>query len=122
MLYRKFESVYYDYIKLDTVEKLLEYLKDARKASPKASKENLTPSRGGVEFAEKIYGLYTYPAKITVSRGKVVISVMWIMDAYDDSDFVAFNGDIYSTKEVKPIAKCLADWMNDLDDGSDDLW
>lgn len=76
MLYRKFEGDY-DYIKLDTVEKLLEYLKDKREASPKASKENLTPSRGGVEFSERIYGMYTYPAKITVSRGKVVISVMW---------------------------------------------
>lgn len=63
-----------------------------------------------------------FELELNGTRGEFFGDYFRIMDADDDRDFVDFNGDIFSTKEVKPIAKCLADWMNDLDDGSDDIW
>jgi hypothetical protein len=68
--------IWYSDIRLDTTDKLLQYLKDERYAPERTNKENLTPSRGGVSFLESGYS-DALPAKVTVSRGKVTILVQW---------------------------------------------
>lgn len=63
-----------------------------------------------------------FELELNGTRGESFGDYFRIMDADNDSDFVDFNGDIYSIKDVKPIANYLVDWMNDLDDEDDDRW
>ena len=55
-----------------------------------------------------------FELELNGTRGEFFGDYFRIMDADDDRNFVDFNGDIYSIKEVKPMSKCLADWMNYL--------